>query len=181
MCFLACDALLCTMQKKLNQNVYVWLHLPLQLADYWESQHWRRWTNGGHMAHITQTWMTGAGCQCLQVSQREKFAGQPVREEIHGSFIIRQDGVSGNHPKRTFPSQICLDFRGILLRSSLSPTLSASSTNSWFGSWMQTFDWEATITRMLEEEFVASSVLGRNPSFMMPYRSWAWCQRFLKN
>lgn len=38
-CLLVYDALLGTMQKILNQNAYLWLHLPLQLAGYWESQH----------------------------------------------------------------------------------------------------------------------------------------------
>lgn len=65
-----------------------------------QAQCW--WTNGIHIASTTQTWRQVLGTNVYR----------SVREQIHGSFIIRQDGVSGNHPKRTFPSKICLDLEG---------------------------------------------------------------------
>lgn len=40
---------------------------------------------------------------------------------------------------------------------------------------------EATITIKLEEELVAFPVLGKNPSFLVPCRSWSWCHLYLKN
>lgn len=130
-----------------------WLSLapfPLKLAAHWESQPWRRWTNGVHTAHTTKSW----------INQWELWKSS----------------------KKNFSIKIFLN--GILQGSNLSHIQSApcKKIHGFVPGYKHLTD-EATITIKLEEELVASPVLGekKTTSFLVPCRSWAWCHLSFKN
>lgn len=102
---------------------------------------------------------------------------QDSQKKSHRSFIRRQNGVYRNHPKRTFPSK---NLSQGDITEKLFILYTASSKNLWFGSWTQTFDGWSTMTIKLEGQLLSSPVFEKNPVFMMPCRSQAWCQLYFK-